>query len=207
MDDHIKNPIWLLAAGGAIGLAVFGLLAGLAQLAPALGTMWSIATTGAAAGFSVAPAWGAVAAYGTAATGAARSIHLVVKITREAKKEPLIWGTPILGVLSGFLVQICEQFWSGSKIVWLGFSLVAGLLVIIGGVFYAQKQKVFKIIGAATSVIAPAVVLASIAHSQTEPLFKFLLTGSLDLWLPLLLLLLAAVILGALAHVSANRQT
>lgn len=205
MNDYFKNPIWLLAAGGAIGLILWSLFAGLAQLAPALGIMISLATTGTAAGFSLAPTIGTVASYGAAATGAALSIHLAVRITREAQKEPLMWGTPIIGVLSGFLVQICEQFWSGPKFVWLGFSVVAGLLVVIGGVFYGQKKMAYKVIGAVTSVVAPVAMLAAVGYSQPEPLSKFLLTGSAGLWMPLALLLVAAIILGALAHVSANR--
>lgn len=204
MDDHLKNPLWIFAAGAAVGLALWGLLAGLAQVIPSLGIMASLAVTGTAAGFTVAPVLGTVSAYGTAAAGAALSVQLVVRITREAKKEPLIWGAPILGVLSGFLVQMCEQLWSGPKILWLVFSVIAALLVVIGGVLYSQKGLFAKLAGALTSVVAPAATLGAVAYSQPETLGKFVLAGDIRLWLPLILLCVAALILGALAYVSAK---
>ncbi len=92
MNSYLRNPIWVLAAGGAIGLAIWGLLAGIAQLVPAFGLMLSLAIRGAAAGFTVAPTLGTIASYGAATTGVALSIHLLVRITKEAKKEPLVWG-------------------------------------------------------------------------------------------------------------------
>ncbi|WP_097458698.1 hypothetical protein [Mangrovitalea sediminis] len=204
MDDYFKNPILVLALGAGAGLAFWGLGAGAALAFHAFGVMIRLAISGTAAGFTIAPAVGEIASYGAAATGAALSIHLVVRITKEAKKEPLVWGTPIIGVLSGFLVQVCEQFWSGPKIVWLGFSVVTGLLVVIGGVFYGQKKCAYKIIGAVTSVVAPIAMLAAIGYSNPEHLSTFFLAGSLELWLPLTLLFIAAGILGALAHVSAK---
>ena len=204
MNDYLKNPLWILAVGAAVGLALWGLLAGLAQVIPSLGVMASLATTGTAAGFTIAPALGTVAAYGAAATGAALSVQLVVRITREAKKEPLIWGAPILGVLSGFLVQMCEQFWIGPKFLWLVFSVIAALLVVIGGVLYSQKGFLAKLAGALTSVVAPAATLGAAAYSQPQSLGNFLSAGDIRLWLPLVLLCTAALILGVLAHVAAK---
>jgi hypothetical protein len=166
--------------------------------------MISLATTGTATGFTIAPALGTVAAYGAAATGAALSVQLVVRITREAKKEPLVWGAPILGVLSGFLVQMCEPFWSGPKFLWLIFSAIAALLVVIGGVLYSQKGRVAKIAGALTSIIAPTATLAASAYSRSEAVGRFVLAGDLGLWLPLVLLCMGALILGVLAHIAAK---
>lgn len=159
MNEYFKDPVWLLAAGGAVGLALCGILVGLSELVPALGLMFSLAATGAAAGFTLSPAIGTVASYGAAATGAVLSIQLFVRITREAKKKPMVWGTSIISLLSGLLVQICEPFWNGSKITWIMFSVIAALLVIIGSVFYAQNKMEFKIIGALTSLLTPGMVL------------------------------------------------
>jgi hypothetical protein len=204
MNDLIKNPVWLLAAGGALGLTLWGLLSGIAQLLPAVGVMISLAVSGTAAGFTIAPAMGTIASCGAAATGLVLSVQLTVRIMREAKKEPLAWGTPILGLLSGFLVQMCEQFWSGPKFVWFVFSLVAGLLVVIGGVLYGQKGLSFKIAGAAACLVVPVAVLFAVGSSRPKSLSELLLAGSIELWLPLGLLVVVACILGVLAHVSAK---
>lgn len=110
MDEHLKNPLWVLAAGAAAGLALWGLCAGLAEVVPSVGLMLSLAFTGTAAGFTISPALGTVAAYSVVATGAVLSVQLAVRITREARKEPLTWGAPVLGVLSGFLGQMYEPF-------------------------------------------------------------------------------------------------
>ena len=110
MNNFIKNPVWILAGGAAVGLAIWGLLAGLAQLVPAvglaIGLVISLATTGTAAGVTLAPAMGAVVAGGAAATGVAVSLLITVRIMREATSQPLKWGTPILSLLSGFLVHM-----------------------------------------------------------------------------------------------------
>lgn len=197
MDNLLKNPLSILAAGAAIGLVLWGLLAG-------LGLMFALVIKGTIAGFTISPALGTVASYGAVTTGAALSIQLAVRITREAKKEPLTWGAPVLGVLSGFLVQMCEPFWSGPKIMWLVFSVIAGLLVIIGGVLYSQKGRIPKLAGALTSMVVPAAALGATAISQSGALSNFVLVGDFRLWLPLLLLCFVTVVLGVLAHVAAK---
>jgi hypothetical protein len=206
-DNYLKNPLWVLAIGAATGLASWGLLAGLAQVIPMLGVMVSLAITGAAAGFTIAPTLGTVVAYSTVATGVVLSLQLVVRITREAKKEPLTWGAGILGLLSGFLVQMCEQFWFGPKNLWLFFSVIAALLVFVGGVFYSQRGFFAKIAGALTSVIAPAMYLGVVAYSQPQMFKNFMLAGDIRLWFPLVILLIIALILGILAHISARADT
>jgi len=206
MNDYLKNPLWIAAAGGGLGLALWGLLAGLAQLVPAIGIMTSVVIRGTAAGFTVAPALGSIAAYATVATGGVLVVHLGVQITRKAKAEPLVWGTPIIGVLSGFLVLMCEQFWSGPKFIWLVFSVVVGLLVVIGGVLYGLKRVGYKITGALTSLLPPIAVLAALGYSKPESLWDFLRAGSVELWLPVGLLFVAAILLGVLAHVAYQRE-
>ncbi|MES0491831.1 MAG: hypothetical protein ABUK01_17685 [Leptospirales bacterium] len=85
MDDNSKNSILVIAHGIAIFLGLWGL----AKVIPAIGIMFSLAITGTAAGFSIAPSMGTIASYGAAATGAILSIQIAVRITQAAKKEPL----------------------------------------------------------------------------------------------------------------------
>lgn len=206
MNDSKKDPLVIVAIGAAIGLAGWGILAGLAQLAPALGVMVSLATTGAAAGFTVGPALGTVAAYGAATTGAALSVQLGVKIMREARKEPLLWGTPVLGVVSGFLVQLCEELWKGPRAVWLAFSVAVSLLVVVGGVFYSTRMPAAKWIGGVCTLVAPAALLAATARYEPEALRQFFTVDSMSMWLPVVMLLVVALILARLAHVTEKKS-
>lgn len=203
-DDPLKLAALVLAGGGAIGLILWGGGLALAEVAPALGVMWSLGATGTAAGFTIAPTVGSAIAYTGIAVAGATTVHLTVQVVRQAKKEPLVWGTPVLGVASGFLTQLCEQVWQGPKLQWIVFSACVGLLVVVGAVFYSQPSRVAKVIGALCTLIAPLSVLAATAQYKPELLRSLLSLEALSLWLPLGLLLLVAIALGYLGHIGSR---
>lgn len=206
MNDTAKTAVLILAGGAAIGFVLWGGGLGLAELAPALGIMWSIGTTGSAAGLVVAPVVGSAVAYGGIAAAGVLTVHLTVNILQHAKKEPLVWGTPVLGVAAGFLTQLCEQVWEGPKLQWILFSACVALLVVVGSIFYSQPSLISKTIGALCTLIAPLSVLAAAARNKPELLRMFLSLSSFAIWLPLALLVLTSIALAYLAHLSAGKN-
>ena len=168
--------------------------------------MVSLIATGTAAGFTVAPALGTTATYVVVATGLSVTLQLGYRIVHKAKAEPLAWGTSILGVLAGFLVQACDKLWEGPAVLWMGFSAVVGLLIIVGGVLYGQKGRISKVLGGVVSLIAPASLVAALGFANPAKLY-LQLGGSLYLWLILGSLVLCSIILAMLAHEEAAKAS
>jgi hypothetical protein len=91
----------------------------------AAGLAWSIGATGTAVGISVTPTLVQLATYGLAGAGVGSATFVIVKVAKRVQQEPFQWLLPILGVVNGFLVQVCSDYWSGPKIVWLALSTIS----------------------------------------------------------------------------------
>lgn len=210
MEASNSSPKTIVAWGMAVALGLLALGVALSYVIPAIGvavgTAGSIISTGAAVGVSVTPAMVTAATYGTAAIGAAGAIHVTVRVAEGMKKQPLAWGAPILGLLSGFLVQSCEKYWFGPAMMWPVFAAAAGALVLIGGIFYAGKSVAHKIFGVLASLVPPAIVFVTAKDKEGRSVFNAYSDISLDLWAPLLLMLICAGVLGAVAHLDHKRS-
>jgi hypothetical protein len=206
LDKLIGNPLWLLAAGGAIGLALSGLFWGLAELVPALGIAVHLASTGTAAGFAIAPSLGTAASVGLAAGGAALTILVSVRITKEIRKEPYKWGLPVFGVVTGFLVLLCEEYWKGNKFTWYILSAASAMLVVVGAAFYARHSVLLKGIGILLHVLVPVLVLLGILYGSPAPLLDAVLAISPKEWTSIGVLLLFVIALAVLAWVAERQQ-
>lgn len=200
------HPAQILAIslGACAVIATFA--AALTYVLPALGTAASLAFTGAAAGFTLAPALGTAMAYGTAALGGAAAIHLTVHLVTRAQTQPLAWGAPILALVSGYLVQSCEKYWTGPELGWPLFALAVGALVLVGGVLYAGGSWLHRITGCLLSLIPPVVVLVLARDRNGVSLVSNLGALPLDIIVPVGVMLVVALALGVVAHLDHQQR-
>lgn len=165
-EDAMKNPMWLLAAGIGVALIILAILFGLSYLLPAVGVAVSLAFTGAAAGFVMAPEVANFATYAIVVAGGAVAIQLTVRVVREAQKKPYSWTLPLLALVNGFLVLNCKEYWQGNKMVWSLMSVVLAALVVVAGALYARKSKLLKICALVIYFLVPLITLSAILISS-----------------------------------------
>jgi hypothetical protein len=166
----LLNPFVILAVGGAVGLALWGLLTGVAAILSAGGVAVSLAVRGAAAGFVLGKSLGTVASYAIVAGGTSVTVLVMARFTKGIRKEPYRWGLPILGVITGFVVMLCDEYWRGERVVWYFLSACAALLVIVGGAFCTRKSLVLRVIGISLHLFIPVVVLLGLLNGTSGTL-------------------------------------
>ena len=161
-DNWTDNPGLVLAVGLSAAALLAAALWGLSKILPAIGVAvglgWATAAAGLSA-YSAASPWVLPAAgAGLAAAGATLTIRVVHTITQQARKDPLAWLAPTLGLVAAFLVDVCREFYPEAPLVKVMFAGVAGVLVAIGGTLI-YKGSFLRIAAGAFAIIgAPAVI-------------------------------------------------
>lgn len=201
-----EAALFVLAAGAAIALVLWGLSVFLPALGVALGLAWSVGSTGTAVGISAAPGLVSAATYGLFLAGGGSAIYVAVNIAERAQREPFQWLLPVLAVVNGFLVQICSEYWHGPKLVWLILSTISALLVVIGGALYVQGSVVLKGLGFLLHLLIPLIVLLSITSASASTIEAAILEVPVRAWLLLTAMVLVAVTLAALAKLLQREQ-
>lgn len=200
MDKQTSQIAVLIVAGGAgIAFVLWGLSLFVPALGLAAGLAWSVGTTGTAVGVSVAPVVVEAAAYGLAGAGVGSAIYVVVNIARRAQREPFQWLLPILGVVNGFLVQVCSDYWPGPKPVWLVLSTISALMVVASGALYTRESLVLKVLGFILNLLVPLVVLLCITSVSTSSIETAIQEVPLRAWLLVSAMALVAVAIAVLA--------
>lgn len=203
LDGWSKNPWAMIPLGIAAAIVVYAFLAGMALLAPALGTGWAIAWNGTAAGVSIAPAVGAAAGYGVAVIGAAVAIRVTLQVTEAARKKPYSWLLPLLSAFAGFLVLLCKEYWPGNKLIWFIMSGISAALAVAGGVLFGLKSCYLKAIAILLYLAIPGTVVIAMATASHSPLLDAILAIPAQLWLvlgALCAVLVAMILLAMLAE-------
>lgn len=202
-NDLFKNPWAWIPLGIAAAIVIYALCAGLALLAPAVGTGWAIAWSGTAAGVSIAPAVGAAAGYGVAVIAAVLAIRVTVQITAAASKKPYAWLLPLLSAFAAFLVLLCKEYWTGNKLIWFILSANSAGLAVAGGLLYGLKSRVLKAIAILLYLAIPATVVIAMVTSSHSTLLEAILAIPPQIWLVLGTLsavLVAMILLAMLAE-------
>lgn len=172
---NLNNPVWIVAAGVAVAIALGGFLWGLAQVLPAVGVAvglaYSIAVTGGAVGIAATPTLVTVATTGIAITSVSTVVIVAARVVEKATRNPVPWLLPIISVAAGLITELCDEFFVGPKVLWIATSALSSLLVLAGGVLYTRDGWVIKVVGAFLHVIVPLVVLFAIVSFRPGPLF------------------------------------
>ncbi len=196
----MKNPIWILAIGIGAAAVILAVLVGFSYLLPAAGIAISLAFTGSAAGFVMAPEIATYATYAVIVTGGALAIQLTVRITTEVQKKPYSWTLPLLGVVNGFLVLNCKEYWEGNKMIWFLMSAVAAALVVVAGALYTRKSRLLKTLAIVLYLLIPLITLSAIIiSSPSSQLIEAVTTIPAKAWLLLAIMGTLAIFLGFLA--------
>lgn len=164
-----SNPALVLAYGGAIALAIFAVGISTQWLIPALGAGFGIATTIISKGILtpgsehswVVP----IGAGGLALFGGVAVVFLLIKIVRQARGQLYLAVLPLLGVLAGFSVNLCKDFFPNDPLVRIGFAAVATCLFVLGGLWWRRYGLLNKIAGTFLMLLSPLVILA---HGVSE---------------------------------------
>jgi hypothetical protein len=164
-----SNPALVLAYGGAIALAIFAVGISTQWLIPALAAGFGIATNIISKGILtpgseyswVIP----IGAGGLALIGGVAVVFLLIKIVRQAKGHLYLAVLPLLGVMAGFGVDLCKDFFPNDPLVRIGFAAVASCLFVLGGLWWRRYGLLNKIAGTFLMLLSPLVILA---HGVSE---------------------------------------
>jgi hypothetical protein len=164
-----SNPALVLAYGGAIALAIVAVGISTQWLIPALAAGFGIATNIISKGiltpgseyYWVIP----VGAGGLALIGGVAVVFLLIKIVKQASGQLYLAVLPLLGVLAGFCVDLCKDFFPNDPLVRIGFATVATCLFVLGGLWWRRYGLLNKIAGTFLMLLSPLVILA---HGVSE---------------------------------------
>lgn len=164
-----SNPALVLAYGGAIALAIVAVGISTQWLIPALAAGFGIATNIISKGILtpgseyswVIP----VGAGGLALIGGVAVVFLLIKIVKQARGQLYLAVLPLLGVLAGFSVDLCKDFFPNEPLVRIGFAAVAACLLVLGGLWWRRYGLLNKIAGTFLMLLSPLVILA---HGVSE---------------------------------------
>jgi hypothetical protein len=164
-----SNPALVLAYGGAIALAIFAVGISTQWLIPALAAGFGIATNIISKGILTPGSeysWViSIGAGGLALIGGVAVVFLLIKIVRQARGHLYLAVLPLLGVLAGFSVDLCKDFFPNDPLVRIGFAAVATCLFVLGGLWLKRYGLLNKIAGTFLMLLSPLVILA---HGVSE---------------------------------------
>jgi hypothetical protein len=164
-----SNPALVLAYGGAIALAILAVGISTQWLIPALAAGFGIATNIISKGILtpgseyswVIP----IGAGGLVLIGGVGVVFLLMKIVKQARGQLYLAVLPLLGVLAGFSVDLCKDFFPNDPLVRIGFAAVAACLFVLGGLWWRRFGFLNKIAGTFLMLLSPLVILA---HGVSE---------------------------------------
>lgn len=164
-----SNPALVLAYGGAIALAIVAVGISTQWLIPALAAGFGIATNIISKGILTPGSeysWViSTGAGGLALIGGVAVVFLLIKIVRQASGHLYLAVLPLLGVLAGFSVDLCKDFFPNDPLVRIGFAAVATCLFVLGGLWWRRYGLLNKIAGTFLMLLSPLVILA---HGVSE---------------------------------------
>ena len=200
-----SNPALVLAYGGAIALAIFAVGISTQWLIPALAAGFGIATNIISKGILtpgseyswVIP----IGAGGLVLIGGVGVVFRLIKIVQQARGQLYLTVLPLLGVLAGFSVDLCKDFFPNDPLVRIGFAAVAACLFVLGGLWWRRFGFLNKIAGTFLMLLSPLVILA---HGVNENIGEGGVAAALGKvtahsWIALGGLLALTVLIGLLA--------
>ena len=159
-----SNPTLVVAYGFAVALAIFAVGISTQWLVPALGAGFGIATTIITKGLAATTrdySWVIpTGATGIALIGGVAVVFLLMKIVRRAKGHLYLAVLPVLGVLAGFCVDLCKDFYPSMPWVRIGFAGITSAIFVMGGLWWKRYGLLNKIAGTFIILISPLVIIA-----------------------------------------------
>jgi energy-converting hydrogenase Eha subunit C len=164
-DKLLENPLVIIAIGIAAAAVIAGLGWGLGQLLKFLCIGIGIAASiiaGTTAVGTVIASWVIPAtATGLGAAGIFVTATVLFNVTVKVKKKPYEWLVPLLGVFSGFLINLSKEYYFDVPIAKIIFATISALLVVVGGVLFKKKRISYKVIALFLFFAPPLTILLS----------------------------------------------
>ena len=200
-----SNPSLVLAYGAAIAAAIVAGGISTQWLGPALGAGFGIATTiitkgittGAGSNYSwVIPAGAA----GLILIGGVAVVILLISMVKRASGQLYLTVLPLLGMLAGFCVDLCKDFYPEGPLVRIGFAAITTGIFVLGGLWWRRYGLLNKIAGTLLILIAPMVILAhGVSNNLNQGLSVALGNVTMQSWIALAGFLALLVVTGLLA--------
>ena len=178
---------------------------------PALGAGFGIATTIISQGLASTGGYASwvipVGAAGMAAIGGVVVVLLLVGLVKKAAGQPYVVALPLLGVLAGFAVDMCKDFYPQMPLVRFAFSALTGAVLVVAGLWWRRYGWLNKLAGALV-MVSPLLVMFGHAINLTssQGLSPALAQVSMQSWLAMGGLLVILVVTGALAFAMRNEM-
>ena len=199
-----SNPSLVLAYGAAIAAAIVAGGISTQWLVPALGAGFGIATTiitkgiaGAGSDYSLVVPAGAA---GLVLIGGVAVVLLLISMVKRASGQLYLTVLPLLGVLAGFCVDLCKDFYPEGPLVRIGFAAVTTGIFVLGGLWWRRYGLLNKIAGSLLILIAPLVILAhGVSNNLDQGLSAALGNVTMQSWIAFAGLFALLVVTGLLA--------
>ena len=161
-DNKTDWPLGVLVAAGVVG-AIMAFGWALAQIIPALGVAAGLATSLTATGLVGAPGaaawWGPAAAVGLGGGGAAGFTWLMVKVVREAPKDPYKYTLPILGIVGSLFLDLAKDYAIDNQLLKILLSAILAFSVVVAGACYESGSLLWKGIAILLLLAPPGAIL------------------------------------------------
>ncbi|UCG12054.1 MAG: hypothetical protein JSU72_16325 [Deltaproteobacteria bacterium] len=161
------------AQGDPAVILAYGLVLVLAIVAGGYATRWVVPALG--AGFGIATriiAGGIVAsgsdfswvipagAAGLASVGGVAVIMLLLRLAKAAAGQPYLCVLPLLAVLAGFCVDMCEDFYPSFPLVRIAYGSVTSATFVLAGLWWKKYGLLNKLAGTLLILLSPLLMLA-----------------------------------------------
>jgi hypothetical protein len=178
---------------------------------PALGAGVGIASTIISHGISSVERYDSwvipVGAAGMAAIGGVAVVLLLVGLVKKAAGKPYLVALPVLGVLAGFAVDMCRDFYPNAPLARFAFSALSGALLVVAGLWWRRFGWLNKLAGALV-MVSPLLVMVGHALSPaiSQGFSAALGQVSIQGWLAMGGLLVTLLVTGILAFAMRNEM-
>jgi hypothetical protein len=217
-DARSKEP--RAASSTASLVLTYGLILVLLLLVAGYATQWVIPALGAGVGIATTiishgmssieryDSWVIpVGAAGMAAIGGVAVVLLLVGLTRKFAGQPYLVGLPVLGVLAGFSVDMCKDFYPNAPLVRFAYSALTGALLVVAGLWWRRFGWLNKLAGALVMVSPLLVMFGHAISPGISQGFEAAVTQvSLQSWLAIGGLLVTLFVTSILAFAMRNEM-
>ncbi|HEV8358334.1 MAG TPA: hypothetical protein VGQ17_16390 [Gemmatimonadales bacterium] len=133
----------------------------------------SIAAVGAAVGLAAGGAaatatpWAApVASVGLGVTGVTLLVMVLVRASKEARREPYEWTLPILGIGGSLFLDISKEFAVDNAVLKIALSAAIAYSVVVAGALYKRGGVPWRTIAILLVLLPPSSVLVQNMSSR-----------------------------------------
>jgi hypothetical protein len=191
----------ILAIGASVTGGLLALGYALKMVIPAIGVAvglaFSTATTGLATAGAVSTWVAPAAGAGLGLSGIVLSVHLLIKVSENAKARPYAWTLPLLGAAAAVGLSLWKDLSVQPPAVELLVGGLAAVWIVVAGVCYKRAGRLWKCSAILLYLLPPLVLLGlETSQSGAAPAANYFAKVPARAWIAVTCFALIALIIG-----------